>query len=305
MADFTSNYWTWYISAGVIGGIIFCFWLILAQSKDRPEEGEAQPTGHVWDENLEELNNPLPKWWLNMFYITLVFGIVYLVLYPGLGTWAGVLKWSSKDGPNSQYAREIARADEKFGAIYAEYMKQDIPSLSQNTEAMKTATRLFINYCSVCHGSDAAGQPGGFPNLRDTDWLYGGKPAQIEQTILDGRQGVMPAWGQVLGKDGLFNVTEYVLSLSGREANVNAAAAGKVQFQQLCASCHGADGKGNQAIGAPNLTDDVWLHGRSQKSVMRTIEKGRQGRMPDHRNFLGEDKVHLLAAYVYGLSQGR
>jgi len=157
----------------------------------------------------------------------------------------------------------------------------------------------------VCHGSDAAGLPGGFPNLRDSDWLYGGEPEQIKQTILDGRQGTMPPWAAALGEEGLFNVTEYVLSLSGRAVNEHAASQGKVKYQQLCSACHGADGKGNYALGAPNLTDDVWLHGRSQKTVKRTIAEGRQGRMPAHREFLGVAKSHLLAAYVYGLAQER
>lgn len=302
MADFTSSFWTWFIGAGVIGGIIFCFWLIWWQSRGGLKEGEeAEPTGHVWDEDLQELNNPLPAWWLNLFYITLFFSIGYLVLYPGMGTWTGMLGWSS----TGQYEREIKKADEKFGPLYVSWLKQDIPTLSRDTEAMKTATRLFINYCSVCHGSDAAGQPGGFPNLRDSDWLYGGKPQQIKQTILDGRAGTMPPWGAVLGEEGLFNVTEYVLSLSGRAVNEHAASQGKIKFQQLCGACHSADATGNFALGAPNLTDDVWLHGRSQKSVKRTIAEGRRGRMPAHRDFLGEAKSHLLAAYVYGLSQER
>jgi len=302
MADFENSFWTWFISAGVIGGIIFCFWLIWWQSRGGLKEGEeAEPTGHVWDEDLRELNNPLPKWWLNLFYITLFFSIGYLVLYPGMGTWTGMLGWSS----TGQYDREIKKADEKFGPLYVSWLKQDIPTLSQDTEAMKTATRLFINYCSVCHGSDAAGLPGGFPNLRDSDWLYGGKPEQIKQTILDGRQGMMPPWGAALGEEGLFNVTEYVLSLSGRAANENAANQGKVKFQQMCSACHGANATGNNILGAPNLTDDVWLHGRSQKSVKRTIAEGRRGQMPAHRDFLGEAKSHLLAAYVYGLSQER
>ncbi len=302
MVDFESSFWNWFISIGVIGGIIFCFWLIWWVARDNVEAGkEDTPTGHVWDEDLQELNHPMPKWWLNLFYITLFFGIGYLVLYPSLGTWAGVLGWTSI----GQYEREIKKADEKFGPLYAAWLQQDIPALSQDTEAMKTATRLFINYCSMCHGSDAAGLPGGFPNLRDSDWLYGGKPQQIKQTILDGRAGTMPPWGAVLGEEGLFNVTEYVLGLSGRAVNEHAASQGKVTFQQFCSACHGANATGNYALGAPNLTDDVWLHGRSQKSVKRTIAEGRKGRMPPHREFLGEDKVHLLAAYVYRLSQER
>jgi cytochrome c oxidase cbb3-type subunit 3 len=304
MADFTSNFWHWFISIVTVLSLLGCVWLVRWQMSGKIPKGEkAKPTGHKWDENLEELNNPMPGWWLNLFYITLVFGAIYLVLYPGLGTWAGVLKWSSKDGANSQYAREVKAADDQFGPLYAGYLKEDIAVLARNETAMKTGTRLFLNYCAVCHGSTAEGNPGGFPNLKDTDWLYGGNAAQIKQSIMTGRAGVMPAWGAVLGNEGVVNVSEYVLSLAGRRHNATAASVGKEKYGQLCASCHGADGKGNYALGAPNLTDSVWLHGSSQKAIMETIANGRQGRMPAHGDFLGEAKVHLLAAYVYSLSQ--
>jgi cytochrome c oxidase cbb3-type subunit 3 len=253
--------------------------------------------GHVWDEDLQELNNPLPRWWLNMFYITLVFGIGYLALYPGLGSFAGILKWSEV----GEYNKEVEVADKRYGPLYEKYMKEDLRALSQNREAVKTGERLFVNYCTTCHGSDAGGGPG-FPNLRDNDWLYGGDPLTVKASIMNGRAGVMPGWGAALGQEGVFNVSEYVLSLSGRSKNADAAASGQVKFQQLCVACHGADGKGNPALGAPNLTDGIWLYGGSQKAVMESIEKGRQGRMPAHRDFLGEAKAHLLAAYVVSLS---
>jgi cytochrome c oxidase cbb3-type subunit 3 len=251
----------------------------------------------VWDEDLQELNNPLPKWWLNLFYITLVFGIGYLALFPGLGTFKGLLGWTEK----GQYEREIAAADKQFNPLYEKYLKEDLKQLAANPEALKTGGRLFVNYCTGCHGSDAGGGPG-FPNLRDEDWLYGGDPKTIETTILNGRQGAMPAWGAVLGPDGVANVAEYVLSLSGRSVNDTIAATGKEKFMQLCVACHGPDGKGNQAMGAPNLTDNIWLYGGSKNTIMETIDKGRSGRMPAHGEFLGEAKVHLLAAYVYSLS---
>ena len=299
MADFTSNFWNWFIIIGVVGGIVAMFWLNIWQSeRRRSAEEKAKPMGHVWDENLQELNNPLPRWWLNLFYLTLVFGVVYLILYPGLGTFAGALGWTQV----GQYDREIAAAKKQFDPLYEKYLKEDLKTVATNKEAIKTGERLFVNYCTTCHGSDARGAKC-FPNLRDSDWLYGGEPETIKASIMNGRQGVMPAWGAALGGEGVFQVSEYVLSLSGRRVNEEAALAGKEKFKQLCVACHGADGRGNHQLGAPNLTDDIWLYGGSQKSVMETIEKGRSGRMPAHNEFLGEAKSHLLAAYVYSLSR--
>ena len=299
MADFTSGFWSWYVIVGVVGGIAGMFWLNRWMSVGpRPRAGEKVKTmGHVWDEDLQELNNPLPRWWLNLFYVTLFFGVGYLALYPGLGTFRGLLGWTE----TGQYDREMAAADKQFGPLYEKYFKEDLLTLANDREALKTGERLFVNYCSSCHGSDAGGGPG-FPNLRDDDWLYGGDPQTIQTTILNGRQGAMPAWGAVLGPEGVSNVAEYVLSLSGRGTDTAAAAAGKEKFQQLCVACHGPEGKGNQAMGAPNLTDNIWLYGGSKKTIMETIDKGRNGRMPAHAEFLGEAKVHLLAAYVYSLS---
>ena len=299
MADFTSGFWSWYVIVGVVGGIAGMFWLNRWMSVGpRPRAGEKVKTmGHVWDEDLQELNNPLPRWWLNLFYVTLFFGVGYLALYPGLGTYRGLLGWTE----TGQYDREIAAADKQYGPLYEKYSKQDLQVLATDREALKTGERLFVNYCSSCHGSDAGGGPG-FPNLRDDDWLYGGDPQTIQTTIMNGRQAAMPAWGAVLGPDGVSNVAEYVLSLSGRSTDTAAVAAGKEKFQQLCVACHGPEGKGNQAMGAPNLTDNIWLYGGSKKTIMETIEKGRNGRMPAWAGFLGEAKVHLLAAYVYSLS---
>ncbi len=297
MADFTSEFWSWFIIAGAALGIVSMFVLNRWMSGGPKESGKAKPMGHVWDEDLQELNNPLPRWWLNMFYITLVFGIGYLALYPGLGSFAGILKWSEV----GEYNKEIEAADKRYGPLYEKYLSEDLSALARNREAVKTGERLFVNYCTTCHGSDAGGGPG-FPSLRDRDWLWGGDPQTVKTSILNGRGGVMPGWGAALGREGVFNVSEYVLSLSGRAKNADAVASGKEKFQQLCVACHGADGKGNPALGAPNLTDGIWLYGGSQKAVMESIEKGRQGRMPAHRDFLGEAKVHLLAAYVLSLS---
>lgn len=298
MFDFTSDFWSWFIIVPVVVGLIAMALLnVWMSEKPRPKGEEAKPMGHVWDEDLQELNNPLPSWWLKMFYLTIIFAAVYLVLYPGLGSFKGVLDWTQE----GQYETELQKAEASYGPIYQAYLSQDVPVLAADDEAMKTGQRLFGTYCAICHGSDAGGGPG-FPNLADNDWLYGGNPAQIKTSITQGRNGAMPAWEAMLGQDGVFNVAEYVLSLSGRKVNAGAAALGKQKYDQLCIACHGIDGKGNQALGAPNLTDKVWLYGGSQRAVMHSITNGRNGRMPKHEGFLDEAKIHLLTAYVYSLS---
>ena len=301
MADFTSSFWNWFIIIPTVGGIIACFLLIRWLSTAIKPEDEGKEMDHVWDGDLVELNNPLPRWWLNMFYITLYFSIGYLALYPGLGTFKGLLEWTS----TGQYEREIDIADAKYGPLFKKFQEMPIVAVAADPEARLMGERLFVNYCATCHGSDARGARG-FPNLRDNDWLYGGDPDVIQQTILEGRNGVMPAWADALGGDaGVADVTEFVFSLSGRDVDQAAAARGGEKYQMLCVACHGADGTGNQALGAPNLADSIWLYGGSSKQVMESIAKGRIGVMPPHRDFLGEDKVHLLAAYVYSLSTGQ
>ncbi|UCC56926.1 MAG: cytochrome-c oxidase, cbb3-type subunit III [Gammaproteobacteria bacterium] len=301
MADFTSSFWNWYIIIPTVAGIIACFLLIRWLSTAIKPEDQTKTMGHVWDEDLEELNNPLPRWWLNMFYITLFFGIGYLVLYPGLGSFSGMLGWTSL----GQYQEEMDKADSKYGPLFSKYAAMDIIDVADDAEARRMGERLFVNYCATCHGSDARGARG-FPNLRDNVWQYGGDPATIEQTILNGRSGVMPSWQEALGGEaGVADMTEYVFSLSGRKADAEAVQRGQEKYEMLCVACHGPDGTGNQALGAPNLTDNVWLYGGSRKRVMESIAIGRNGVMPSNREFLGEDKVHLLAAYVYSLSTGQ
>ena len=297
MSDFTSEFWSWFIIAIVGGGFVWMFYLLRGNNKADTEKGV--PTGHVWDEDLQELNNPLPRWWLYMFYFTLFFGIVYLVLYPGMGSFKGMLGWSEV----GEYQQEVADADAEFGPLFAKFEQTPITELAGDAAAMKAGERLFVNYCAVCHGSDGRGAPG-FPNLRDNDWLYGGAPEQIEETITNGRQSTgMIAWEATLGgQEGVDQVAAYVMSLSGREVDSAQAAAGEAKFA-ICAGCHMPDGSGNQALGAPNLTDNVWLYGGSERSIKESIAKGRQGNMPAHGEFLGKAKSHILAAYVYSLSQ--
>jgi len=297
MADFTSSFWNWYVIVPTVLAFIACFMLIRWLSTMRADE-IGKPTGHVWDEDLQELNNPLPRWWLMMFYITLFFGIGYLALYPGLGAFKGMLGWTS----TGQYQREVDLADAQYGPLFKKYADMDLATVAADPEARRMGERMFVSYCAVCHGSDARGARG-FPNLRDDDWLYGGSPDTIEASILDGRNGAMPAWEAALGgQEGVSDVADYVLSLSGHDADPAAVSRGQEKFQTLCVACHGMDGKGNQLLGAPNLTDKTWLYGGSKAVVMETIAKGRNGKMPAHRDFLGKEKVHLLAAYVYSLS---
>ena len=243
MADFTSAFWNWFIVILVLASMVGMFWLNYWMTERRRPRERAKLVGHVWDQDLQELNNPLPAWWLNLFYITLVFGIIYLLLFPGLGSFSGALGWSSA----KRYDNEVQAADERYGPLYEKYFREHIETLARDRDALKTGERLFVNYCTTCHGSDARGAPG-FPDLRDGEWLYGGQPEQIKASILNGRNGVMPPWGAALSRDDIFNLAEYVLSLSGRRINEDAARAGAVKFKQVCAACHGADGKGNQTL---------------------------------------------------------
>jgi cytochrome c oxidase cbb3-type subunit 3 len=295
MSDFTSEFWSWFIIAIVGGGIIWLIYLLRGTNKAETEEGV--PTGHVWDENLEELNNPLPRWWLWMFYITIVFSIGYLILYPGMGSFKGILGWTEV----GEYEAEVAAADAEFGPIFAKFEQTPIPELAADPAAMKAGERLYVTYCAVCHGSDARGATG-FPNLRDNDWLYGGSPEQIEATLLHGRNGVMPAWETSLGEEGIDQVASYVMSIAGRDVDKASAEAGKAKYDMFCVGCHMPGGTGNQALGAPNLTNNIWLYGGSPRAIKETLAKGRNGRMPAHGEFLGTAKVHILTAYVYSLS---
>lgn len=296
MSDFTSGFWSLFIVAGALGGVAFCAILLTAMSKRRVPT-DPEKTAHVWDEDLNEYNNPLPRWWVWLFWITIVFGLGYLWIYPGLGTWKGASHWTS----SGQYQDEMKQAERRFGPIYDKYAATDLLQLAADPQARAIGHKLFMNYCTQCHASDARGGRG-FPNLTDSDWLYGGDPQTIQTTILNGRNGVMPAWGPALGPEGVRDVASFVRSLSGLPHDAAQAVRGKEKFATYCVGCHGPEGKGNQAVGAPNLTDSVWLWGSSESTIVETITKGRNNHMPAHKDFLGEPRVHLLAAYVYGLS---
>ncbi len=298
MADFTSGFWSWFIGIVTVVSIVVLLYFTVKFSGGIKAPGEkAETMGHVWDENLEELNTPLPRWWRNLFIITLIWGLAYLFLYPGLGSFAGYLGWTQE----GQYEKEMQQAEERYGPIYNQYLNTGLSELVTDQEALTIGKRLFSTYCTTCHGSDAGGARG-YPNLRDDDWLYGGKPETIKNTILNGRQGIMPPWEEILTEKEIFSVAEYIRTLAGHSADSNIAARGREIFNTNCTICHGADGTGNQQLGAPNLADDIWLYGGSQKRIIESIAKGRSGNMPSHKEFLGEAKAHLLAAYVYSLS---
>ena len=296
MNEFTSSFWEIYIGIITIISIIACGVLLFAMSSRRVAGGASETTGHTWDEDLGEYNNPLPRWWLWLFVLTIVFGIVYLVLYPGLGLFRGTLNWSSQ----SEYQEEIKQADAQYGPLFQKFASVDIKTLAKNPEALAVGQKLFLNHCAQCHASDGGGSRG-FPNLTDSDWLYGGEPENIKATIMNGRNGIMPPLGASLGPEVTKDVANYVLSLSGRTHDAARVERGREKFQTMCIACHGAEGKGNTQLGAPNLTDKVWLHGSSEEIVVETITKGRNNVMPAHKDFLGEAKAHILAAYVYGL----
>ena len=309
MSDFTADGWGFYVGIATLLSIAACGALLHMLGKmrvKRPKPGEqVETTGHVWDGDLTEFNNPLPRWWMWLFWITIVFSFAYLVLYPGLGRSPGALSWSS----SGAYTNEVRAFDARIEPLYAKYLGMDVKAVAGDPEARAMGERLFLNYCAQCHGSDAGGSKG-FPSLRDADWLYGGEPANIRDSILNGRNGIMPSFGAALGDERIRDVVAYVRSLSGLASDQLRAQLGKPIFAQNCAACHGADGKGNQQIGAPNLTDRVWLYGSTEAAITETVTRGRGEasavtRMPAHKDRLDQGKVQLLAAYVWGLSNAK
>ena len=297
MSDFTSGFWSIYISIITIVSIIACGILLQVMSTRKVSGSEVETTGHTWDEDLVEYNNPLPRWWIWLFYITILFGLGYLVLYPGLGTYSGSYQWTS----TKQHDEEVALANAQSAPIYEKYAKTDLKQLAADPAALAIGQKLFLNYCSQCHSSDARGGKG-FPNLTDPNWIWGGDPEIIKTTIANGRKAVMPPWGAVLGDDGVKDVAHYVLSLNGSTFDSLRAARGKEKFMTTCVSCHGPEAKGNPAIGAENLTSVVLLHGADEPALIETISKGRIDTMPAQKELLGEAKLHILAAYVWSLS---
>lgn len=313
-----SSFWSAWIIVLTLAFLVVIIWLLRWNMSNYTGIKEGELMDHEFD-GIVEINNPMPKWWTILFWITIVWGFLYLALYPGLGNFAGLLGWSSSNqdvrsleeskqateaardaGLIVEYDRQIDQAEEKFGPVFAALSERSIEDLAQDPEAVKIGQRLFIQNCAQCHGSNAMGGKG-FPNLTDNDWLYGGSPQAIKQTLIAGRNGVMPAQTQ-FNDQQITELATYVMSLSGRKVDPELAKAGQANFA-VCSACHGADAKGNQALGAPNLTDNIWLYGGSQEAIEETLRNGRNGVMPAWKDILGEDKIHVISSYVYGLSQ--
>lgn len=298
-----SDFWSFYIIAIVVLNLVGCAFLLFANLRMTPEETRSETTGHSFD-GIQERNQPLPRWWLYLFVLTLLFSVVYLVLYPGLGRFGGLLNWSSV----SQWQEEVAWVNKQTEPLFEQFAKVPIEELHAYPETRDVGGRLFANNCALCHGSDARGAKG-YPNLTDDDWLYGGSAEAILTSIRDGRHGQMPPMAAAVGgtDQAVRDMALYVQSLSRPAIKDKPEVAASVERAAprfaVCAACHGQDARGNHALGAPNLTDGVWLHGARLEDIETTIREGRSSRMPPHESVLSEERLHVLAAYVYGLSQ--
>lgn len=297
MSDFVNNFWSVYVAAITLVGILGCLLLLIVVARKKVVSSGDNTTGHVWDEDLRELNNPMPKWWMGLFVITVVFGLAYLAAYPGLGAFGGKLDWSQ----TGAYEREMAKAKADLEPLYAKYTSMPTEEMAKDPQAMAIGERLFMNNCAQCHGSDARGSKS-FPNLADGDWLHGGSPEKIRETITNGRIGMMPPMAAAVGSaEDVRNVANYVLSLSGSPHDAVKASLGKSKFV-ACAACHGMDGKGNPALGAPNLSDDIWLHGWGEAAIVNIVNNGKHNEMPAQKDKLTEAQIAVLASYVWGMS---
>jgi cytochrome c oxidase cbb3-type subunit III len=297
MSDFTSGFWNIYVAGLTLVSILACLVLLWISGTTKAATLHDNTTGHVWDGDLKEMNNPLPKWWVYLFVITVIFALVYGLLYPTFGKFQGVLGWSS----TGQHTAEVAKVEAAIAPIYARFKDMTPQAIAADSQANAIGERLFMNYCAQCHGSDARGARG-FPNLTDNDWLGGGSPEVIQTVIANGRNGVMPPMAAALGgPEDVRNVAHYVLSLSNTPHDPVRAVQGKAKFAS-CAACHGADGKGLSAIGAPNLTDGIWLHGWGEEAIVRAVNNGINNAMPGQAALLNPDQINVLAAYVWGMS---
>lgn len=297
MSDFTANFWSVYVAGLTLVSILACLLLLWVTARKKVVPQADNTTGHVWDGDLREANNPMPRWWMWMFVLSIVFGLLYLVAYPGLGSYPGELAWTTR----GEYAAEVEQANKRLAPLYAQFTAKTTEELAGDANAMAIGERLFMNNCAQCHGSDGRGSKG-FPNLADADWLHGGAPQKIAETITQGRRGQMPPMAAAVGTPGdVKNVANYVLSLSRSPHDSLRAQLGKSKFT-ACAACHGIDGKGNQALGAPNLTDDTWLHGWGEQAVIAMVNNGKLSEMPAQAGKLTEAQIHVLAAYVWGLT---
>ena len=299
MSDFTSGFWSIFVAGITILSILACGLLLWFSGKAKAMTAHDNTTGHVWDGDLREMNNPLPRWWVWLFIITIVFALVYLALYPGLGSFKGQLEWTQV----GEYQKEVAKGNADVAPLYAKFAAMSPEVMSRDPQAHAIGERLFMNNCSQCHGSDARGSKG-FPNLTDGDWLHGGAPANITDALVNGRMGQMPTMAAAVGSaDDVKDLANYVLSLSNSPHDSLRANLGKSKFT-ACAACHGMDGKGNQALGAPNLTDDIWLHGYGEAAITAIVNNGKVNQMPAQGEKLTEGQIKVLTSYVWGLSNG-
>ena len=286
-----STGWHWFVVAGLLLSLAAMFWLLFSNR----QKSSAETTGHEWD-GIRELDNPLPMWWVGMFVVSMVFTLGYVAYYPGLGDFDGAGNWSSQ----AQHDAELARHNERFAPLYAELGSMPEAELAQDRRGMQVGRRLYLNHCSTCHGVNAGGAFG-FPNLTDDEWLWGSEYEDIRTTLTNGRVAQMVPWGAALGEEGVINVANYGLQMSGQEHDAARAAAGAAQYNVFCVACHGADGKGNKLFGAPDLTNDIWLYGGSLEQIIFTLNNGRQGNMPAQSDILSEDKIHILTTYIRSL----
>ena len=286
MSDMPSDFWAGWISVITITSFIGLVWLVFSiyfSKNNEPEEAE----GPVWDENLREGNHPAPMWWFWLVLALMVFSVIYLMLYPGLGSYAGALKWSQGGRLNDSFAAY----QHEFGGIRNLVAEGQLETLRADESLVASAQRVFDRNCAVCHGYDAAGQANSFPDLTDTDWQWGGTATQIEQSVRNGRNAVMVGWQGILGDDGVVQMADYVKRLGNGDISAHPADA---QYKMFCVACHGIDGSGNAALGAPDLTDDIWLYGDSEAALQQTIALGRSGQMPAFGERLDDTQVRLL-----------
>ena len=297
MSDFTSNFWSIYVAGISLIGIFACLLLLWMTARKKVASASDNTTGHVWDEDLTEMNNPMPRWWMWMFVLTVIFALGYLVAYPGMGSYKGMLGWSQYGA----YDEEVTKANAELEPLYARFSSMKPEDVAKDAQAMAIGERLFMNNCAQCHGSDARGSKG-FPNLTDGDWIHGGDPATIHQTLVKGRIGNMPPMAAAVGTpEDVRNLSHYVLSLSGSPHDSLRASLGKASFAS-CAACHGQDGKGNHALGAPNLTDDIWLHGWGEEAITAMVNNGKVNQMPAQEGKLTPAQIDVLTAYVWNFS---
>ena len=297
MSDFFSSGWSYYIAAVSLIGVVFCVWLLYTQRAWLKKEVEIVDTGHVWDGNITELNTSVPRWWTVMYLGLCAFGLIYWILYPGLGSYQGVLNYSTA----AQVKADQEALERRIQPVYEKYRAMTISQIADDHDGRMIGQRLFLNNCAQCHGSDARGARS-FPNLADNHWLHGGEPEQIEHSIREGRHGIMPPWNAVVSPSEASDIAQYVRSLSGLAADQLQVVRGKRGFEATCVACHGAEGKGNPALGAPDLTANVWLYGSSEASIVETILNGRQNQMPAQKGILTDDQIRMLTAWVWGLS---